>query len=123
MLANNLTRRNVKTAAPPSIRELVERKKRKEIRVLHRKTVNSGWKTNLLNTICLFTSAALFLSHFTHLQADADYKLFDPELIFPAFINKELLANLIDYGHRISVVALLIHIIAVKFSKVFYFFI
>ena len=101
----------------PTVHDLIERKRRRERRLLRRKVISAGWKANILNAIGLLATAALFLAHFTHLQADADYKLFYPEIVFPHIVNRDVIPNIIHNGHWLSGIAFLLHLIAIKVSK------
>lgn len=101
----------------PTVQDLIERKRRRERRLLRRKVISAGWKANILNAIGLLATAALFLAHFTHLQADADYKLFYPEIVFPHIVNRDVIPNIIHNGHWLSGIAFLLHLIAIKVSK------
>lgn len=105
----------------PSIRQQIERKRRRERRIRRRKTLNSGWRANLLNISLLLLSALLFFTHLNHLQKDADQKLYEPDLLLPAVVNQEMMPRIVRNGHWIAIAALCTHLISILVSSVSFF--
>jgi hypothetical protein len=118
-----------------SIHDLTARKRRREKKRLRKRVIFSGkfsinlfefdkfkgWKTNVLNGLCLIAASLLCFAHFEHLQTDSDYKLFQ----LPGTFFDNLQTNLhgiVCYGHWISALMLFFHSLAIKFAKVYFLF-
>uniref|UniRef100_A0A914HE39 Uncharacterized protein n=1 Tax=Globodera rostochiensis TaxID=31243 RepID=A0A914HE39_GLORO len=114
VVQNSRLSANDNLTVAPSLDELIARKKRHERKNL--KVLSSGWKSNTLNFLCLVAAFLLCFAHFEHLQADADYKLFELRNLSIKF-HSDYLSAIVHYGHLISAIMFLLHVAAIKLSK------